>query len=312
MHGFMNNEFKIKFRGVRGSVPVPGKNTIKYGGNTTCVELRINGNLIIIDSGTGIINLGNQMVGKFFSQSEDEKKVNPMRATMLFSHTHMDHIMGMPFFTPIYIGSTELYMFGAKYYDRDFKKALQECMHAPLFPVEFDNLQSLREVNNLKEGEYLVFKNGENKPIIDDFFRPKIETDENDLKIYVHQSYAHPSDGSLVYKFEYKGKKLVFATDIEGYHSPDNRLVNFSKNADILIHDAQYTKEQYKMCQGFGHSTIEMAIDVAKSSNSKKLYLFHHDPRHTDNHLDKILEDAKNIFSDTYMATEDDEIDLFN
>ncbi|MFN8671885.1 MAG: MBL fold metallo-hydrolase [Candidatus Sericytochromatia bacterium] len=306
------NEFKLKFRGVRGSIPVPGKDTLKYGGNTTCLELRVNGNLIILDAGTGIIKAGNQMLKDFFSQSDEEKKINPMTATMLFSHTHMDHIMGLPFFTPIYIGSTNLYMFGGKYYDRDFKKALDECMHAPLFPVEFDDLQSFREVSNIKEGQYLVFKEGQKKPILDDVFRPQVETNENDVKVYFHQSYAHPSDGSMVYKIEYKGKKVIFATDVEGYQTPDTRLVNFSKNADILIHDAQYTKEQYKTCQGFGHSTMEMAIDVAKAANVKRLYLFHHDPRHSDETLDKIHNEMKNIYDSTFMATEEEEIDLFN
>lgn len=307
----MDNEFKIKFRGVRGSIPVPGKNTLKYGGNTTCLELRINNHLIIIDAGTGIINLGNELMGEFFSLPEDERNEKPITATILFSHTHMDHIMGMPFFTPIYLGSTQLYMFGAKYYDRNFKVALDECMHAPFFPVEFDNLQSLREVNNIKEGQCLIFKKGIKKPIMDDIFRPTVEKTEDDLVVYIHQSYGHPSDGSLVFRFEYKGKKLIFATDIEGYKEADQRLVNFAKNADILIHDAQYTDAQYRNCQGFGHSTVDMAIDVAIASNAKRLYLFHHDPRHTDQKLDEIDKYAKEKFDSSYMASEDLELDLF-
>ncbi|MBC7473329.1 MAG: MBL fold metallo-hydrolase [Candidatus Sericytochromatia bacterium] len=307
----MNDEFKIKFRGVRGSIPVPGKNTLRYGGNTTCIEVRVDGHLIIFDSGTGIISLGQEMMSTFMAMDENVRANNPMNAVMLFTHTHLDHLIGLPFFTPIFIGSTKLYMFGAKYDDNDFKNALSMSMHSPLFPVEFDNLHSMRDVKNIKEGDVILLKKGIKEPEIQNIFRPTVPFPDDAVKIYVHQSYAHPCDGTLVYKIEYKSKTMVFATDIEGYKSPDSRLVKFSKDVDILIHDAQYTNEQYNSSQGFGHSTMEMATDVAKAANVKKLYLFHHDPRHTDDNLDAILLETKKLFSETYMAMEGEEIDLF-
>lgn len=308
----MEQEFKVKFRGVRGSIPVPGKSTLKYGGNTTCIEIRVAGHLIIIDAGTGIISLGNEMIGSFMKMSEPSRQANPMTAVMLFTHTHIDHVMGLPFFTPIYIGSSNLYIFGGKYYERDFKKSLDQSMNNPLFPVEFDDLQSNRDVKNLKEGQMLILRPDNKKPEVDDIFRPTKTIGDDDVKIYAHQGYAHPSDGVLVYRIEYKGKKMVFATDIEGYKTPDARLVRFSKDVDLLIHDAQYTNEQYKMCQGFGHSTIEMALDVAKEANVKNIVLFHHDPRHSDDKLDEIHAYAKGIFTNTLMAIEDSEIDMFS
>jgi phosphoribosyl 1,2-cyclic phosphodiesterase len=308
----MQNIFKVKFRGVRGSIPVPGKNTVKYGGNTTCLEIRAGEHLVIIDAGTGIINLGNEMMGNFMKQDEKSRLENPMKAVMLFTHTHLDHVIGLPFFTPVFIGSSRLYMFGGMYYDRDFKHSLSQSMHSPLFPVEFDKLPSMREVKNIKEGEVILLRKGEEKPEVQNVFRPETDFPDDALKIYVHQSYAHPCNGVLVYRFEYMGKKLVFATDVEGYKSPDTRLIKFSKDADILIHDAQYTDTQYSMCQGFGHSTIDMALDVGKIANVKRLYLFHHDPRHTDTKLDEIQEYAKSILPNTYLAMEDDEIDLLS
>lgn len=306
----MQDIFKVKFRGVRGSIPVPGKNTVRYGGNTTCVEVRAGNHLVIIDAGTGIISLGNEMMGNFMKQDEKSRLENPMKAVMLFTHTHLDHVIGLPFFTPVFIGSSRLYMFGGMYYDRDFVCSLEQSMHSPLFPVEFEKLPSMREVKNIKEGEVILLREGQEKPEVQNIFRPETDFPDDALKIYVHQSYAHPCNGVLVYRFEYKGKKLVFATDVEGYKSPDTRLIKFSKDADILIHDAQYTDNQYTMCQGFGHSTMDMAIEVAKSANVKRLYLFHHDPRHTDTKLDEIHEYAKSLLPNTYMAIEDEEIDM--
>lgn len=307
----MQDIFKVKFRGVRGSIPVPGKSTLKYGGNTTCLEIRAGEHLVIIDAGTGIINLGNEMMSDFMKQDDKSKITNPMKAVMLFTHTHLDHVMGLPFFTPVFIGSSRLYMFGGMYYDKDFKHSIAQSMHSPLFPVEFDKLPSMREVNNIKEGEVIILRKGVEKPEVQNVFRPETEFPEDALKIYVHQSYAHPCNGVLVYRFEYMGKTLVFATDVEGYKSPDTRLIKFTKDADVLIHDAQYTDNEYNMCQGFGHSTMNMAIDVAKSANVKRLYLFHHDPKHNDDKMDEIHEFVKTLFSESYMSIEDEEIDMF-
>jgi phosphoribosyl 1,2-cyclic phosphodiesterase len=299
----MKEQFLLKFRGVRGSIPVPGKTTLRYGGNTTCIELRINDNLIIIDAGTGIINLGNELMSEFV------KDFKPIKATMLFTHVHLDHVMGLPFFTPIYIGTTELNIFGPKYYNQNFKKSLSMCMQSPLFPVEFDDVQSNCIVENIKEGEFIII-NGNNKPELDNVFRPSKKSDENSIKIYAYQSYAHPNDGVLAYRIEYKGKKVVIATDIEGYKTPDVRLSKFSKDVDLLVADAQYTDQEYQNAQGFGHSTINMAIDLAKNANVKNLALFHHDPRHSDEKLDEIFEYSKNLLPSCRMAIEEEVIDI--
>ncbi len=307
----MKDEFKLKFRGVRGSVPVPGRNTVRYGGNTTCIEVRVNGHLIIFDAGTGLINLGQEMLSAFFKQDEQTKAQNPITATMCFTHTHLDHVLGLPFFAPVYIGSSRFYIFGSKYYDKDFKESLAMSMHSPLFPVEFDNLPSYRDVQNIKDGEVILLRDGIKAPEVQNVFRPTTDFPDNAVKIYAHQCYAHPCNGVMVYKIEYKSKKVVFATDVEGYKTPDSRLVKFTKDADLLVHDAQYTNEEYTMSQGYGHSTMDMAVDVAKAANVKKLALFHHDPKHSDDKLDEIHSYTKALFSNTVMAIEEEEIDLF-
>lgn len=306
----MKEEFKIKFRGVRGSIPVPGKGTVRYGGNTTCAEVRVNGHLIIVDAGTGLISLGQEMVGSFMKLDEKTRAENPMKAVFLFTHTHLDHVIGLPFFPPIYFGTSRFYIFGGKYYDNDFKMSLASSMHSPLFPVEFDDLASFRDVKNVKDGDVILLTN-EDSPKLENIFRPSAPFPEDAVKIFVHQCYSHPCDGVIVYRIEYKSKKLVFATDVEGYKTPDSRLVRFAKDADVLVHDAQYTNEEYNMCQGFGHSTMEMAADIAKAANVKKLVLFHHDPKHDDNALDKIHDYTKGLFPNTLMAMESFEIDLF-
>jgi phosphoribosyl 1,2-cyclic phosphodiesterase len=299
----MEKQFLLKFRGVRGSIPVPGKSTLKYGGNTTCIELRINNNLIIVDSGTGIINLGYELMKEY------SKDFKPIKAIILFTHVHLDHVIGLPFFVPIYIGSTELNIYGPRYYNQDFKKSLSMCMQSPLFPVEFEDVQSNCIVNNIKEGEFIII-NDSSKPELDNVFRPSKKSDENSIKIYAYQSYAHPNDGVLAYRFEYNNKKVVIATDIEGYKTPDVRLSKFSKDVDLLIADAQYTEEEYQNTQGFGHSTVDMAIDLAKSANAKNLILFHHDPRHNDEKLDDIYEYSKKLFPNCKMAIEEETIDI--
>jgi phosphoribosyl 1,2-cyclic phosphodiesterase len=307
----MKNEFKVKFRGVRGSVPVPGLGTVRYGGNTTCIEVRVNGHLIIFDAGTGIINLGQELMGSYMKMDENARTKNPITATMFFTHTHLDHVLGLPFFTPVYVGNTRLFIFGGKYYDKDFRESLAKSMHSPLFPVEFDDLPSLREVNNVKEGEVILLRNGNPVPELQNVFRPTTEFPEDAVKIYAYQSYAHPCDGVLVYRVEFRSKKLVFATDIEGYKVADTRLVNFAKNVDLLVHDAQYTNEEYLMAQGYGHSTMDMAAEVAAAANVKKLALFHHDPKHNDDKLDEIHSYTKGLFPNTIMAIENAEIDMF-
>ncbi|HID62730.1 MAG TPA: MBL fold metallo-hydrolase, partial [Anaerolineae bacterium] len=166
----MNDKFIIRFRGVRGSYPVPGETTSRVGGNTACVEVWAGGHLIIIDAGTGIIGLGKDLMKKYRDGGENE----PIVATMLFSHTHHDHTQGFPFFEPAYEGTSVLYMFGPKTFYEDIEEALSRAMLAPTFPVALEELKSLKVMSNIEESEVVILDQGQDPQILN-VYRDKRE-----------------------------------------------------------------------------------------------------------------------------------------
>ncbi|MDY7041089.1 MAG: MBL fold metallo-hydrolase [Chloroflexota bacterium] len=300
-------KFLVRFRGVRGSYPVPGLSTVKVGGNTSCVEVRAGGHLIILDAGTGIISLGRDL-GR---QCAIDKK--PVVATILFSHTHHDHTQGFPFFEPAYFGSSTLYMFGPKNFYEDIEEALTRAMLAPTFPVALDELKSLRVISNVDETEMIVLDQGA-EPQIVNIYREEVNASPQAVCISSMRSFFHPKGGVTIYSIEWAGKKLVYASDTEGYVGGDTRLIRFSKEADLLIHDAQYTAEEYLTGgvpkQGWGHSTPEMATAVAREARVKRLALYHHDPLHDDQMLSAIEREARLVFPNTMLAYEGLTIEL--
>jgi len=302
--------FTIKFWGVRGSYPVPGLETTGIGGNTSCTEIRINDALVIIDAGTGIIKLGMELVKQHFKTNK------PIVATILFSHMHHDHNQGFPFFKPAYLGSSIFYLFGPKLFQEDIGDVLSRAMLPPFFPVELSDLQSARIIHNIRESEIIRFRNGsETPPVVLNKFREKSTFTDDDALVDVMKGYAHPKSGIIFYKIRYKGKTLVYASDTEGYIAGDGKLVNFARGCDVLIHDCQYTMDEYMgkvgVCkQGFGHSTFEMAAEVAKQAGVGKLVLFHHDPEHSDDLIRAVEKDCKAIFPNTVAAFEGLEIEL--
>ena len=295
----MEEGFVIRFRGVRGSYPVPGTNTLRFGGNTPCVEIWAGGRLIILDAGTGLVSLGNDLM-------EWHRKVKrPIVATMFFSHTHHDHTQGFPFFRPAYLGSSTLYMFGPRTFDQDLEDALARAMLPPTFPVSLDELRSFKIISNLNDTEVLLI-GPENEPQIRNIYRDKIETDQDVVRVRLLRSSFHPSGGINVYRIEWSGKSLVYATDTEGVEGGDTFLIRHAERCDLLIHDSQYTTEEYVQVpkQGWGHSTPEMATLVARKAQAKQLILFHHDPLHDDNKLDDMQAHAQKLFPNTLMAYE--------
>lgn len=305
----MDDKFIVSFRGVRGSYPVPGETTCRVGGNTSCVEVRADGHLIIIDAGTGIIGLGKDLMRKY---RVSEKK-EPIVATMLFSHTHHDHIQGFPFFDPAYEGTSVLYMFGPKTFYEDVEEALSRAMLAPTFPVALEELKSLKVISNIEESE-IVILNQDRDPRILNVFRDEKEDAPDAVEIGVMRSFAHPRGGVSIYKISWAGKSIVYASDTESYVGGDTRLIEFARGTDLLIHDAQYTNEEYVTGpvpkQGWGHSTPEMAITIAQTAKVKKLVLFHHDPSHDDDTLAEIAKKAQEAFPNTILAYEGLTIEL--
>ncbi len=279
---------KLTFWGVRGSIPCPGPNTVKYGGNTACLELRFGeeNKLVIIDAGSGIRELGNKLV------SEDLKK-GPIETEIFLTHTHWDHIMGFPFFTPIYIPGSKLKIFGPVTYEEDtLDRIVGDQLRYRYFPVRQSELAAKIEYMELKESEQEL---------------------GNGIKL--RTKYLNHPILDLGYRFEYQGKVLVTAYDTEPFRNvfdmdpsdpgydeaavkegeavareENEKMLEFFKGADLLVHDAQYTHREYLDSKlGWGHSSFEWAINSAHKAGVKKLLLFHHDPMRRDDQLDELL-----------------------
>uniref|UniRef100_A0A7C4UB34 MBL fold metallo-hydrolase n=1 Tax=candidate division WOR-3 bacterium TaxID=2052148 RepID=A0A7C4UB34_UNCW3 len=268
---------KITFWGTRGSIPVPGKDTVKYGGNTTCVSVETDDDsLIVIDAGTGIKKLGGYIL---------KKKINEIY--FFLTHSHWDHIQGFPFFVPAYIKDFKIKIFGASPTYERFMKIFTGQMKYLYFPVEFKNLSSIITYEKvLKKGSVI-----------------------KGLKITAMKT-IHPLE-THSFKFEINNKKFVFMTDNELdsrnlTNEQYQEFIDFVQNADLLIHDAQYSKEEYNRYIGWGHSTWEKVVEFSNEANVKKVYLTHHDPDKTDEQLDIIEKKAQDYSKSTevFLARE--------
>ncbi len=303
----MSNSIQVTFWGVRGSYPSPGTRTARTGGNTPCVQVRAGKHLIILDAGTGVIGLGNSLVNQF----QVDKK--PINATILFTHTHHDHTQGFPFFAPTYLPVTTLYIFGPRTLEEDLHGVLARAMLPPVFPITLEQLPCVRIVRNLSEGELIVLNSDHTEPRVLAGQRDGLPHSVDTVHIQAHRSYAHPQ-GVYVYRIEHNGQAIVYATDTEGYVNGDQRLIRFVRGATLLIHDAQYTEAEYASPttakQGWGHSTWQMAVNVAQSAGVKQLVLFHHDPDHSDEMLEQVEREAQAVFPGARLAREGLTIEL--
>ncbi|HID63323.1 MAG TPA: MBL fold metallo-hydrolase [Anaerolineae bacterium] len=303
-----SDSFSVKFRGVRGGYPMPGPSTNRVGGNTTCLEVRVGGHLIIIDAGTGIISLGREMIAQYRIDRV------PIVTTILFTHTHHDHIQGFPFFGPARLADSTFYIFGPKMLYEDLEATLAKAMLPPYFPLDMEELASMRYVRNLREREMLALSHDWAEPRVFNAYRDKPELPAEAVKVWLMRSYAHPQGGVFVYRVEWRDKEFVFATDTEGYYDWDKRLTRFARGADLLIHDAEYTEEEYldpvEPKQGWGHSTWQMAVKVAKAAEVKQLALFHHNALHDDDFLEAVEKEAQAVFPPTILAREGLTIEL--
>ena len=294
----MADELRIKFWGVRGSYPTPGPGTVKYGGNTACVEIRLGERTIVLDAGTGIIPLGRELARR--------------RATeivLLLSHLHHDHTQGLPFFIPAYLPGVKLHIFGPDGTTESLRKVLERNQSFDTFPVSLRDMASSKNIQPVRESQTIVWEEGGVR-----LAESTAGLSDEAVAIRVHRSYAHPG-GVLVYRISWRGKSIVYATDTEGYAGMDRRLVKFAKDAEMLIHDAQYMDEHYwgqlagfPSTQGYGHSTATMACEVAASAGVGRLVLFHHDPAYTDAVIAGMEASAKEKFSRVQAAYEGLEI----
>ncbi|MFO5491731.1 MAG: MBL fold metallo-hydrolase [Cuspidothrix sp.] len=272
----IEKEFNVQFWGVRGSIPSPGLETVRYGGNTPCVSMQVGGKRLIFDAGTGLHVLGQSLLPKM-----------PVEGHIFFTHSHWDHIQGFPFFTPAFIGGNKFHIYGAIAPDGStIEQRLNDQMLHPNFPVPLQIMQSKLTFHNVQIG---------NSIHIDDVI---IET--------AHLN--HPGE-AVGYRVNWRGGAAVYITDTEHYPDHlDENVLWLARNADVLIYDSTYSDEEYSNPKslkiGWGHSTWQEAIKVAKAANVKTLVIYHHDPAHNDDYLDRVGEEALASFSGAIMAKE--------
>ena len=305
------NEFKVKFRGVRGSYPVVDKDYMQYGGNTSCVEVNAGGHTIFLDAGTGIVKAGDELMEKYIASALETENRTPVKTTILLSHIHQDHLLGLTFFKPMHLKTAQIDIFGDGSDKSDLKNNLSDLVFGKTFPLDLSDIKCKLNIHNLSENYCIVIHPDSISELVKkENFAPA----EGDVVITFYKSYVHPQDGVMVYKISYNGKSLIYATDKESYLGGDKKFINFSKNCDLLIHDAQYTSEDYlnhhSPKQGFGHSTYEMAIEAMRQSNAKNLVFFHYEPSYDDSKLDKIKELYTSQNKNVYMAYEGFEFNL--
>ena len=309
IHEIENSNFTVKFRGTRGSYPTAKENFLKFGGNTACVEVHCGNRLIILDSGTGIIDIGIDEIRN--SIIAEEKK--PHQATIILSHIHQDHIQGLQFFKPLFLQGSKIDLYGPKSPEEDLKDTLKKILFDKVFPLGLDEIRSNFQIHNFSQNNMLILsQNGEDK--IYDISDENINIKEDDVRISAYKTTAHPKSGCLCIKIEYKQKSLVYATDKESYIGADKKFIQFAHHCNCLIHDAQYTYQDYispiQPKQGFGHSTFEMAIEAAHGAKADKLFFFHYDPEYDDLKLNMLEQEFSQGNNGAYFAKEGYEIKL--
>jgi phosphoribosyl 1,2-cyclic phosphodiesterase len=274
---------KLRFWGTRGSIPTPGKSTVRYGGNTPCVEVRLRENkLVIFDAGTGIRGLGDALM-------ENRERV---KAYIIISHPHWDHIQGLPYFRPAFVAGTELTIVGPQTDNVTLRRIFADQMDTVYFPVQLSELKAKITFRPIKEGTIRVH-------------------DAKLTSCYVN----HPAS-AFGYRLEADGKTLVYISDNEPFDpevaasvrnvdkavvkrfakrkgEPNKRIFDFARGADLLIHDATYTPEEYVNRVGWGHSHYRFALEVAEKAEVKRLVLFHHDQTHGDRQIDAIVRECR-------------------
>ena len=266
---------RVQFWGTRGSIPSPGPTTVRYGGNTPCVELRTDdGWLIILDAGTGVRELGRSLI--------ERANGAPIAGDIFLTHAHWDHIQGLPFFGPIFQRGNHFTIWGSKSLETSIDRVVRDQMSPVVFPVTFEQLDAVIDFRELAAGESA----GEGYQVSAFPVR-------------------HPG-GALGYRFSSgndDGRALVYISDNElnptaKYDVPRDwraRLIKWVRGATVLIHDTMYTREEYDHHRGWGHSTYEDAVDLALDAEVEQLVLFHHKPERTDDEVDRRMEQCRAI-----------------
>ena len=261
---FINSVTRLKFWGVRGSIPTPGPGTVRYGGNTSCVEVRSGDDIIILDAGTGLRALGAALLEEFDNQ--------PLNLTLLVTHTHWDHIQGLPFFAPIYNPRCRLRIVGAPGARESLVSALTGQMESTYFPVPFAKVPGNIEIEEVKDFNF------------------------NIGLVQVRAQRSNHPGLCFGYRLFSPDSLIVFFPDSEPRAGDEDReMVEFIRDADVLILDAQYDAAEYKTHVGWGHGRLDYTVELALKAGVRHLCLFHHDPDHDDKKIDGFVKHARRI-----------------
>ncbi|MBS0238722.1 MAG: MBL fold metallo-hydrolase [Proteobacteria bacterium] len=284
----------VRFWGTRGSLPKPGPDTLRFGGNTSCVEVgTAAGTLIVIDGGTGLHALGQEIV----------KVGKPRNGHLLISHTHWDHIQGIPFFAPFFMADSHWHIFAPKGFGSTIEETLAGQMQYAYFPVRLDQMRARITFTELVEGEFEI------------------------ADVRIRTQYLNHTALTLGFRLEADGAALVYASDHEPYAAglaggnepltgKDLAHAEFAKDADLLIHDGQFTADEYDCRIGWGHSPLPYAAAVARTAHVTRLALTHHDPLRTDAELVRLVgqqrlsEPQGSTVKDIFAAAEGEVIEL--
>ena len=264
--------FMVRFWGVRGSVPTPGPHTIKYGGNTTCIEVRCDDRVLVIDTGTGARPLGNRLLSQGFHE-----------ASIIYSHLHLDHIQGFPFFAPIYSAENTLHIYAVVPDEMSPKQVLASQMTYPSFPVGLSNLPADIRFHEL--GTRGSFQLGEAR-----IFTCPIN---------------HPG-GAIAIRIDHRGHSFVQCSDLEHEGDlSDPALVDFVRGADALSYDSMYVEgEEYNRFRGWGHSTWNAGVRLSNEAQVGTFVAFHHEPDHDDAFMDQVAKDVSDARPGSLVARE--------
>lgn len=273
---------RIRFWGVRGSHPTPGRSTLRVGGNSSCVEIVASGRTVIFDAGTGIIELGHLLA----------KNTRQRDLHIFLSHTHHDHIEGLRFFGPAYDKRWTCHLYG-RGRGTTVERVLGSAMKPHVFPVSLEELPGRIALHDLSDEDRVEL--GGRPPVV----------------VTARHSDAHPKVGVLLFRVSCGPRSVVYSTDVEAARGGYEDVVEFARGADVLIHDAQYTDEEYfgKVNKaGWGHSTIRQAAETACDAGVGQLILYHHDPEHDDRLIATLEREARKIFPASRAAREGMEI----
>ncbi len=284
---------RIRFWGTRGSIAVPGPATQRYGGNTTCLEVRADGEIIVLDAGSGIRQLGLALAAEF--------QTEPIKLSLLITHAHWDHIQGFPFFKPAYNPSNQIRIFGFDGAGATFRQILAEPMKAPFFPIGMRELSAKVEIKKLTEMKFSLGN------------------------VEVRAAFVNHPGVCVGYRIFASAGSIAFLPDHEPYESflhsarannldeeqakktaADERahLIEFLRGSDVLVLDAQYTDEEYQCHIGWGHGSISSAVSFALEAGVRTLLLFHHDPNHDDYRVDAMLKSARELVTKSGRSME--------